>query len=197
MKITDLSYFSKWENFHNLWLMNTFFFFFSTVNKLDLGQLDHHCWIVLSFSNWFTLLCSAFAQLVPVWTSPRLSVKTGWATLNDLTSLNGILQPSSSCQTPVQRLPRVDEGASCTLTSSLCLSGFMLEPDQEKRPDIYQVSYFAFKLAGRDCPVPNLLVSCCNESAGMFPPFSVANFVSRRSFFPPRTLPSRRRFLSP
>uniref|UniRef100_A0A3B3UV08 BMP2 inducible kinase n=1 Tax=Poecilia latipinna TaxID=48699 RepID=A0A3B3UV08_9TELE len=37
-----------------------------------------------------------------------------------------------------------------------CLIRYMLEPDQEKRPDIYQVSYFAFKLAGRDCPVPNL-----------------------------------------
>ncbi|MED6289529.1 hypothetical protein CHARACLAT_003766 [Characodon lateralis] len=37
-----------------------------------------------------------------------------------------------------------------------CLIRYMLEPDQEKRPDIYQVSYFAFKLAGRECPVPNL-----------------------------------------
>ncbi|XP_043964020.1 BMP-2-inducible protein kinase [Gambusia affinis] len=37
-----------------------------------------------------------------------------------------------------------------------CLIRYMLEPDQETRPDIYQVSYFAFKLAGRDCPVPNL-----------------------------------------
>lgn len=37
--------------------------------------------------------------------------------------------------------------------------GYMLEPDLEKRPDIYQVSYFAFKLAGKDCPVPNLFVS--------------------------------------
>uniref|UniRef100_A0AAV2MPJ6 Protein kinase domain-containing protein n=1 Tax=Knipowitschia caucasica TaxID=637954 RepID=A0AAV2MPJ6_KNICA len=36
---------------------------------------------------------------------------------------------------------------------------YMLEPDQEKRPDIYQVSYFAFKLAGKDCPVPNLFNS--------------------------------------
>lgn len=43
----------------------------------------------------------------------------------------------------------------------ICLGvpGYMLEPDQEKRPDIYQVSHFAFKLAGKDCPVPNLLVS--------------------------------------
>uniref|UniRef100_A0A3B4V4Y1 BMP2 inducible kinase n=1 Tax=Seriola dumerili TaxID=41447 RepID=A0A3B4V4Y1_SERDU len=40
-----------------------------------------------------------------------------------------------------------------------CLIGYMLEPDQEKRPDIYQVSYFAFKLAGKDCPVPNLFSS--------------------------------------
>ncbi|XP_061528720.1 LOW QUALITY PROTEIN: BMP-2-inducible protein kinase [Phycodurus eques] len=37
-----------------------------------------------------------------------------------------------------------------------CLIRYMLEPDQEKRPDIYQVSYFAFKFAGRDCPVPNI-----------------------------------------
>ncbi|KAM9392673.1 BMP-2-inducible protein kinase isoform 2-T2 [Pholidichthys leucotaenia] len=40
-----------------------------------------------------------------------------------------------------------------------CLIRFMLEPDQEKRPDIYQVSYFAFRLAGKDCPVPNLFNS--------------------------------------
>lgn len=40
----------------------------------------------------------------------------------------------------------------------------MLEPDPEKRPDIYQVSYFAFKLARRECPVPNLHVSHHGES---------------------------------
>ncbi|XP_029018377.1 BMP-2-inducible protein kinase isoform X2 [Betta splendens] len=40
-----------------------------------------------------------------------------------------------------------------------CLIRYMLEPDQEKRPDIYQVSYLAFKLAGKDCPVPNLFNS--------------------------------------
>ncbi|XP_051539581.1 AP2-associated protein kinase 1-like isoform X2 [Myxocyprinus asiaticus] len=33
---------------------------------------------------------------------------------------------------------------------------FMLEPDPDKRPDIYQVSYFAFKLARQDCPVQNV-----------------------------------------
>ncbi|KAG8454424.1 hypothetical protein GDO86_000883 [Hymenochirus boettgeri] len=37
-----------------------------------------------------------------------------------------------------------------------CLIRYMLEPDQEKRPDIYQVSYFAFKVAKRDCPLTNL-----------------------------------------
>ncbi|XP_043094317.1 BMP-2-inducible protein kinase isoform X1 [Puntigrus tetrazona] len=40
-----------------------------------------------------------------------------------------------------------------------CLIRYMLEPDQEKRPDIYQVSYFAFWLAGKECPVPNLFSS--------------------------------------
>ncbi|NXY35472.1 AAK1 kinase, partial [Pomatorhinus ruficollis] len=37
-----------------------------------------------------------------------------------------------------------------------CLIRYMLEPDPDKRPDIYQVSYFAFKLAKKDCPVPNV-----------------------------------------
>ncbi|XP_068277415.1 AP2-associated protein kinase 1 isoform X3 [Nyctibius grandis] len=37
-----------------------------------------------------------------------------------------------------------------------CLIRYMLEPDPDKRPDIYQVSYFAFKLAKRECPVQNV-----------------------------------------
>lgn len=43
----------------------------------------------------------------------------------------------------------------------------MLEPDPEKRPDIYQISYFAFKMAGRECPVPNLHVSLCGSGGGL------------------------------
>lgn len=37
-----------------------------------------------------------------------------------------------------------------------CLIRYMLEPDPDKRPDIYQVSYFAFKMARRDCPIQNV-----------------------------------------
>ncbi|XP_074545813.1 AP2-associated protein kinase 1-like isoform X2 [Halichoeres trimaculatus] len=37
-----------------------------------------------------------------------------------------------------------------------CLIRYMLEPDPDKRPDIYQVSYFAFKQAQRTCPVQNV-----------------------------------------
>uniref|UniRef100_A0A3P8W486 non-specific serine/threonine protein kinase n=1 Tax=Cynoglossus semilaevis TaxID=244447 RepID=A0A3P8W486_CYNSE len=37
-----------------------------------------------------------------------------------------------------------------------CLIRYMLEPDPDRRPDIYQVSYFAFKLARRVCPVTNV-----------------------------------------
>ncbi|XP_059192393.1 AP2-associated protein kinase 1-like isoform X4 [Centropristis striata] len=37
-----------------------------------------------------------------------------------------------------------------------CLIRYMLEPDPDKRPDVYQISYFAFKLARRECPVPNV-----------------------------------------
>ncbi|XP_060917829.1 AP2-associated protein kinase 1-like isoform X3 [Labrus mixtus] len=37
-----------------------------------------------------------------------------------------------------------------------CLIRYMLEPDPDKRPDIYQVSFFAFKQAHRTCPVQNV-----------------------------------------
>ncbi|XP_028269525.1 AP2-associated protein kinase 1 isoform X2 [Parambassis ranga] len=37
-----------------------------------------------------------------------------------------------------------------------CLIRYMLEPDPDMRPDIYQVSYFAFKMVRRECPVPNV-----------------------------------------
>ncbi|KAJ6653118.1 hypothetical protein lerEdw1_010080 [Lerista edwardsae] len=37
-----------------------------------------------------------------------------------------------------------------------CLIRYMLEPDPDKRPDIYQMSYFAFKLAKRECPIQNV-----------------------------------------
>ncbi|KAK2509603.1 hypothetical protein MC885_009856 [Smutsia gigantea] len=36
-----------------------------------------------------------------------------------------------------------------------CLIRYMLEPDPDKRPDIYQVSYFSFKLLKKECPIPN------------------------------------------
>lgn len=35
----------------------------------------------------------------------------------------------------------------------------MLEPDADKRPDIFQVSEIAFKIVGKDNPVQNLHVS--------------------------------------
>ncbi|XP_061196230.1 uncharacterized protein LOC133204499 [Saccostrea echinata] len=36
------------------------------------------------------------------------------------------------------------------------LIAYILEVDPEKRPDIYQVSWLAFSMSHRDCPVPNM-----------------------------------------
>lgn len=41
-----------------------------------------------------------------------------------------------------------------------CLIRYMLEPDPDVRPDIYQVSVIAFQIQGKECPVQNLHVSC-------------------------------------
>jgi hypothetical protein len=43
-------------------------------------------------------------------------------------------------------------------TGLLKLMRFMLEPDLDKRPDIFQVSSVAFQLMGKPCPVINLKV---------------------------------------
>ena len=37
-----------------------------------------------------------------------------------------------------------------------CLIRYMLEPDPDNRPDIYQVSVIAFQIQGKECPVQNL-----------------------------------------
>ncbi|XP_044051183.1 BMP-2-inducible protein kinase isoform X2 [Siniperca chuatsi] len=60
-----------------------------------------------------------------------------------------------------------------------CLIRYMLEPDLEKRPDIYQVSYFAFKLAGKDCPVPNLFNSPIPTS--LPEPLTASEVAARKS----------------
>ncbi|KAG7223980.1 hypothetical protein INR49_015237 [Caranx melampygus] len=52
-----------------------------------------------------------------------------------------------------------------------CLIRYMLEPDPDIRPDIYQVSYFAFKLAQRTCPVQNVKIQ--------FPPLKPPSPLAR------------------
>nr|AAH86712.1 BMP2 inducible kinase [Danio rerio] len=56
---------------------------------------------------------------------------------------------------------------------------YMLEPDQEKRPDIYQVSYFAFRLAGKERPVPNLFNSPLPTS--LPEPFTASDIAAKKS----------------
>jgi len=41
----------------------------------------------------------------------------------------------------------------------LSVAGYLLEVDCDKRPNIYQVSAVAFKLAHKPCPVVNVHVS--------------------------------------
>ncbi|XP_048099015.1 AP2-associated protein kinase 1-like isoform X4 [Alosa alosa] len=60
-----------------------------------------------------------------------------------------------------------------------CLIRYMLEPDPEKRPDIYQVSYFAFKLARRECPVQN--VNSSPIPAKLPEPIKASEAVAKKS----------------
>uniref|UniRef100_A0AAR2JK37 Protein kinase domain-containing protein n=1 Tax=Pygocentrus nattereri TaxID=42514 RepID=A0AAR2JK37_PYGNA len=67
-----------------------------------------------------------------------------------------------------------------------CLIRYMLEPDQEKRPDIYQVSYFAFRLAGKECPVPNLFNSPIPTS--LPEPLTASDIAAKKSLTKARYL---------
>ncbi|TRY99474.1 hypothetical protein DNTS_023005 [Danionella cerebrum] len=60
-----------------------------------------------------------------------------------------------------------------------CLIRYMLEPDPDVRPDIYQVSYFAFKLAQRDCPVQN--VNNCTLPAKLPEPIRASEALAKKS----------------
>nr|XP_020007553.1 BMP-2-inducible protein kinase [Castor canadensis] len=60
-----------------------------------------------------------------------------------------------------------------------CLIRFMLEPDPEHRPDIFQVSYFAFKFAKKDCPVSNINVS--SIPSALPEPMTTSEAAARKS----------------
>ncbi|KAI5936602.1 BMP-2-inducible protein kinase [Manis javanica] len=60
-----------------------------------------------------------------------------------------------------------------------CLIRFMLEPDPEHRPDIFQVSYFAFKFAKKDCPVSNINNS--SVPSALPEPMTASEAASRKS----------------
>nr|XP_010967703.1 PREDICTED: BMP-2-inducible protein kinase [Camelus bactrianus] len=60
-----------------------------------------------------------------------------------------------------------------------CLIRFMLEPDPERRPDIFQVSYFAFKFAKKDCPVSNINNSSIPST--LPEPMTASEAASRKS----------------
>ncbi|XP_046947940.1 BMP-2-inducible protein kinase isoform X2 [Lynx rufus] len=60
-----------------------------------------------------------------------------------------------------------------------CLIRFMLEPDPEHRPDIFQVSYFAFKFAKKDCPVSNINNS--SIPSALPEPMTASEAASRKS----------------
>lgn len=62
-----------------------------------------------------------------------------------------------------------------TWINMLCSAGYMLEPDPDRRPDIYQVSYFAFRMARRECLVPNVHVS--NDGKKLVRQFCLENVV--------------------
>lgn len=79
------------------------------------------------------------------------------------------------------------------ISSCMFVLGYMLEPDPDKRPDIYQVSYFSFKLLKKECPIPNVQVCewcflkgftifkdvfiCCLRISYMFTPYLIRSIL--------------------
>ena len=54
------------------------------------------------------------------------------------------------------------------LKVSLFLIEYILNPNPNERPDIFQVSWVAYKLMGRDTPIVNVFVSCRNVKYNNF-----------------------------
>ncbi|XP_078317770.1 uncharacterized protein LOC111119098 isoform X3 [Crassostrea virginica] len=56
------------------------------------------------------------------------------------------------------------------------LIGYMLEVDPDKRPDIYQVSWLAFSMCHRECPIPNMNGSPLPDLSRLPNPLTEAEF---------------------
>ncbi|XP_012221858.1 BMP-2-inducible protein kinase isoform X2 [Linepithema humile] len=71
-----------------------------------------------------------------------------------------------------------------------CLIRYMLEPDPDVRPDIYQVSVVAFQIQGKECPVQNLhKVPTPTVESLPCPPMESENVKKSSSVKTPKSVP--------
>lgn len=122
---------------------------------------------LLGRAKWQSVMAASLSQTTPA--TPRTCTVSSVSNLVPQNILTILLTPSCVCADTVSlnQNDRFMYLTKCKYPLFVDFSGYMLEPDPDMRPDIYQVSYFAFKMTRRECPVPNLHVSYHSEKYEM------------------------------
>lgn len=104
----------------------------------------------------YTTLAYRAPEMIDLYSRKPVSPKS------DIWALGCLLYKLCFFQTPFGDSPLAIQNGSFTIpddskysTKLHCLIKYMLETDPEKRPDIFQVSWLAFELLGKACPIDN------------------------------------------
>ncbi|KAL1121944.1 hypothetical protein AAG570_003352 [Ranatra chinensis] len=105
----------------------------------------------------YTTLSYRAPEMVDVYSGRSITIKADiWALGCLLYKLCFFTLPFGESALAIQNAQFTIPESSKYSMGMHCLIKFMLEPDAEKRPDIFQVSHIAFSLLGKENPVQNL-----------------------------------------
>ncbi|KXJ11367.1 AP2-associated protein kinase 1 [Exaiptasia diaphana] len=112
------------------------------------SNIDTATMTTVTSATVITTATTPTAKITPTVTLPITASATAITTATITTAK---ITPTARA---TETMENVRSEIKCTVL--ICFPGYLLTPDPDTRPDIYQVSHIAFKLRGLECPVINI-----------------------------------------